>query len=228
MDEQTTSFDKKIEKQTDKEIIAHNIAFFRKKLGLSQTALAKQLQYSNKNISKWELGETTPDIFTLKKLAVIFGVTVDTLIHPITNDNEVAVKTQSIIPMKWKVYMIALINSIILLMTCIAFFILKSLNITDFNPYMVFMWALPIMDLTIFIFICIVKKRVDIFTLSLFGWLITICLHLTFMDYSKIVYIYIITIGFQILVPFFANLVNSGKIIKLNKIFFKKIKNKEN
>ena len=34
----------------DKMVLAGNIAFFRKKLGLSQTQLANKLQYSNKNI----------------------------------------------------------------------------------------------------------------------------------------------------------------------------------
>ena len=40
-------------KLTDKEILAQNIVFFRKKMGFSQTELAKELKYSNKNISKW-------------------------------------------------------------------------------------------------------------------------------------------------------------------------------
>ena len=97
----------------EKKIIAKNIAFFRKKINMTQTELAKKLQYSNKNISKWELGETTPDVFTLKKLAVIFGTTVDTLINPITDDNIKAIQTKSIVPTRWKVYMLMLVISIV-------------------------------------------------------------------------------------------------------------------
>lgn len=212
---------------TDKQIIAQNISFFRKKLNLSQVELAARLQYSNKNISKWERAETTPDIFTLKKLAAIFGTTVDTIINPITDDNKKAIKTKSVIPFKWKIYMIALICSIMFLISCIAFFILSSMATSPFTPSLVFLYVLPIIDICIFIFICCVKRKVDITTLSIFGWLCAICVHLSLLNYPKIYYIYVIALGFQVLVPFFANAVNSGKIIKLNKIIIKKIKNKE-
>ena len=66
----------------EKDIIAKNITYYRKKCGLSQLELADKLQYSNKNISKWEKGETVPSIFTLKRLAEIFGITVDKKENP--------------------------------------------------------------------------------------------------------------------------------------------------
>lgn len=211
---------------SDKQIIAQNIAFFRKKLGISQTELAKRLQYSNKNISKWEHAETTPDIFTLKKLANIFGTTVDTLINPITEDNKTAITTKSVIPLKWKVYMLLLIDSILFLLACVAFFILVSINFNIFKPAMIFLYILPAIALTVFIFICCVKHKADAISLSIFGWLITICMHMSFINYSKIVLIYVIAFAYQILVLFLVKLINSGKIIKLNKIFIKKVKNK--
>ena len=208
----------------EKKIIAKNIAFFRKKVNMTQTELAKKLQYSNKNISKWELGETTPDIFTLKKLAVIFGTTVDTLVNPITDDNIKAIQTKSIVPTRWKVYMLMLVISIVFLITCIAFFVLKSINFNGFPIGNIFLYILPVIDLCVFIFLCCIKRKVDIVTLSLFGWLVTLCCHLSFINYPNIAYIYIITLGYQVLVTFFANLINSGKIIKLNKIIIKKIR----
>ena len=63
-----------------KDIIAANLTGYRKKAGLSQLELAKKLNYSNKNISKWENGETTPNIFTLKQIADLYGITVDALL----------------------------------------------------------------------------------------------------------------------------------------------------
>ena len=221
-----TTEQKRPEKQplTDKQIIAQNIAFFRKKLNIPQTELAKRLQYSNKNISKWERAETTPDIFTLKKLAVIFGTTVDTIINPIAEESKEAIKTKSVVPFKWKVYMLSLIDSIFFLIACVTFFILTSMEHKPFHPTLIFLYILPVIDLSIFVFICCEKRKVNILTLSLFGWLIALCVHMSMINTPRIYYIYVIALGYQVLVPFLSNLINSGKLIRINKIFIKKNK----
>lgn len=214
----------KSQQQTDRQIISQNIAFFRKKLGLSQTALAKQLQYSNKNISKWELGETTPDVFTIKKLAAIFGVTVDILLNPITDESKHAMQTKTVIPTKWKLYMMLLVNAIVFLCSCVLFYVFKAANYDGFNTTLIFLYILPIIDLICFIFLCCIIKKVEIYSLSILGWLIALCFHITFIQAQDILYIYLIALGYQLLVIFISKLINSGKIIELNKILIKKIK----
>jgi transcriptional regulator with XRE-family HTH domain len=64
-----------------KQNIAHNITALRKKNNMTQAELAEQLNYSDKSISKWERGESLPDIGVLKRIADIFEVTVDDLLH---------------------------------------------------------------------------------------------------------------------------------------------------
>ena len=61
--------------------IGKNIAAYRKRSGLTQAGLADKLNYSDKAVSKWERGESTPDIITLAQLAEQFGVTVNELIQ---------------------------------------------------------------------------------------------------------------------------------------------------
>ena len=61
-------------------IIAANIAELRKGKGMTQQELATRLNYSDKAISKWERGESIPDVMTLKQIADMFGVTVDYLL----------------------------------------------------------------------------------------------------------------------------------------------------
>lgn len=63
-----------------KENIAKNIIIYRKSANLTQLDLAEKLHYSDKAVSKWERGEAVPDIVTLKSIADLFGITVDTLI----------------------------------------------------------------------------------------------------------------------------------------------------
>ncbi len=63
--------------------IGRNIASYRKRAGLTQAGLAERLNYSDKAISKWERGESAPDVLTLVQLAEQFGVTVnDLLVDP--------------------------------------------------------------------------------------------------------------------------------------------------
>lgn len=57
-----------------------NIAAYRKRFGLTQVGLAEKLNYSDKAVSKWERGESIPDVLTLTQLAELYGVTVDDLL----------------------------------------------------------------------------------------------------------------------------------------------------
>lgn len=67
--------DEKLKKQ-----IGANIASYRKRLGLTQAGLAEKLNYSDKAVSKWERGESAPDVQTLVQLADLYDVTVNDLI----------------------------------------------------------------------------------------------------------------------------------------------------
>lgn len=55
-------------------LIGNKIATARKKLNLSQAELAKQISISPQAVSKWERGESLPDITTLNRLALILRV----------------------------------------------------------------------------------------------------------------------------------------------------------
>lgn len=67
--------DEKLKKQ-----IGANIVSYRKRLGMTQAKLAENLNYSDKAVSKWERGESAPDVLTLIQLAELFDVTVNDLI----------------------------------------------------------------------------------------------------------------------------------------------------
>ena len=60
--------------------IGKNIASYRKHSGLTQAGLAEKLNYSDKAVSKWERGESVPDVLTLIQLSEQFGITVNDLV----------------------------------------------------------------------------------------------------------------------------------------------------
>jgi len=58
-----------------------NLIQLRKINHLSQEQLAEKLQVSRQTLSKWETGESLPDIEKSRMLAEIFGVTLDDLVN---------------------------------------------------------------------------------------------------------------------------------------------------
>ena len=57
------------------------IVELRKTKGLSQEELAEQLGVSRQAVSRWELGQTLPDIPNLLQLCELFGVSADYLVR---------------------------------------------------------------------------------------------------------------------------------------------------
>ena len=65
----------------------------RKKQGLSQEELGYKLNVTRQTVSKWELGQTTPEMDKLIEISKIFSVSVDEL----TNDSEITTNVNPII-----------------------------------------------------------------------------------------------------------------------------------
>lgn len=63
-----------------KDNLAKNLVIYRKVFHMTQAELAEKLNYSDKAVSKWERGESIPDLIVVKQIADIFGTTIDSLI----------------------------------------------------------------------------------------------------------------------------------------------------
>ncbi|MBR2988727.1 MAG: helix-turn-helix transcriptional regulator [Clostridia bacterium] len=199
----------------EKEIIATNIAYYRKKCGLSQLELAQKLQYSNKNISKWEKGETVPSIFTLKRLAEIFGVTVDTLISEVdeTAESEIATTSEATSTVKkrfslGKLWWLLLANAILIAGVCVAIYVLSLIGVTTFNKWLLLVYVPPVSALSIFIFVACIEKRFEVISISVAGWLTALSVYVTMPYVSGIEFIFFLMFGFQVLMLFLMLVVN--------------------
>ena len=60
----------------------------RKEKAWSQEELAEKLNVTRQTISKWELGQTVPDMYNLTKIAEVFGTTVSELYYE--KENKIA------------------------------------------------------------------------------------------------------------------------------------------
>ena len=59
---------------------AKNLIHYRKESNLTQFQLSEKLNYSDKAISKWERGESIPDVYILQSLAELFHCSIDDLL----------------------------------------------------------------------------------------------------------------------------------------------------
>ena len=128
-----------------------NIAAYRKKLGYTQAGLAEKLNYSDKAVSKWERGESIPDLLTLVQLADLFEITVnDLLIDPnelppdggkVQKVMEKAV--EKALKRKADKRIIQLLSStLVWFVALLAFVIVSSLGIP--KSWLAFIYAIPI------------------------------------------------------------------------------------
>lgn len=62
--------------------LGEKICYYRKKNKMSQEELAERVGVSRQAVSKWELGDATPEVEKLLSLSRAFGVTTDQLLRP--------------------------------------------------------------------------------------------------------------------------------------------------
>lgn len=118
-------------------IVATNLIELRKNANLTQQQFAAKLNYSNKTISKWELGYAIPNVETLKEIADFYNVPLDYFVISHENDsNEKAqIKTTA-----YKISMMCLIDVFFLTIAAIIF--VAYLSFADKNFWPVFLWAI--------------------------------------------------------------------------------------
>lgn len=97
----------------------------RKSLGLTQEELGRKVGVTNKAVSKWEVGETLPDVMMLEPLAQVLQITVDELLTH-TDKKEVEKKNVKIN----KVFLFIIIGLVIIEILTVVLF-LSLYNPTD-------------------------------------------------------------------------------------------------
>ena len=136
---------------TDKELkeaIAQNIAGYRKSLNLTQLELAEKLNYSDKAVSKWERAEALPDIFVLKQIADLFGITLDGLSAPHNADKKFKVQHRAF---QAKILIPMLSAGVAWLTVTVVFSILTYFQLWA-NAWLVFIFAIPASFVVLLVF----------------------------------------------------------------------------
>ena len=127
-----------------KKIIAKNIAELRKSAEMTQIDLAEKLNYSDKAVSKWERGESLPDIAVLKKIAELFSVSIDYLTEEThLNKNDIKIKRNKR-KIKNHGFATGIAILIVWLVATLIFVILESVPLDTYMHYIAYVYAVPV------------------------------------------------------------------------------------
>ena len=165
-----------------KNIIAENLIDLRKANKLTQLELAEKLNYSDKAISKWERGESLPDIIILKQLADMYGVGVDYILTKQSDET----KNRYHVPRP------ELNNKLIItLLACLSVWLLATILYINFKImfdhyyWMIWIWSLPITGIVLIVFSSTWgKKSMIIASVSIFIWTAILACYLQFLQYN--------------------------------------------
>ena len=208
------------------EIVGKNLSSLRKARGLTQQELAKEINYSDKSISKWELGYSLPAVDVLKEFATFYGVTVDYLITPQKEEELIATAKKE---QPW-----TNLNRGLILAMSMAFVVLVALSVfisEYYSPFIerqgdptdrswawgIFFWMVPV---------CLIiaayethrfyHNRVAFVALvSCFIWTVLLCFIIQFTYINKpsenVWYILAVGVPLQVIIILAANLKRPSK-----------------
>lgn len=140
------------EKKSLDNIVAENLAYYRKASGLTQLELAERLNYSDKSISKWERAEGMPDIFILKALADFYGIRVDDFYR-----EEKRHLPMSKTSRHW--FIVGLTELLVWLVFGIAYVVFKLALPNAFHWWLIFIYAATASFILALVWACIYKKK---------------------------------------------------------------------
>ncbi len=179
--------------------IAKNIQTLRKNMGLTQIGLAERLNYSDKAVSKWERGESLPDIAVLKEIADLFGVSVDYLLSDSHDLPEMALSTKKMIR-KNRLIITLLATAMVWLLATIAFVVLGLLVPNLSNTWMAYIVAVPVSCIVLLVFNSIWgRARYSFIIISVLIWSILLILYLM-LNIANIWLIFVVGIPAEIMV----------------------------
>ena len=180
--------------QTDeatlRKTVAKNIAAYRKAHHDTQLDLATKLNYSEKSVSKWERGESLPDVYILSQIADLYGVSVSALIGEIQPPKE----------SKPHYHMFILLLSLALTMAVATLlFSMFMICKVPYPAWMFFVYALPVCSIICIVFTSlwwgILWQGVSVSALI---WTLGLSLYLSF-ELENVSLIFLVCAALQVL-----------------------------
>lgn len=174
-------------------LVAKNLVTYRKYNHLTQLELAEKLNYSDKAVSKWERGECLPELYVLKQIADVYGITVNDFFLERTKPKK---------NLKWlnAAFVPFLSSCIVWLVALLSYFIWTTIAPNAIQRNLVFITALPITAIVLLVFSAVYKSYLcQTLSVSMLIWTLVLTLHLWLKPIlSGITMLYLVAIPVQI------------------------------
>ena len=163
-----------------KKVVAVNITKLRTSMDLTQAQLGEKLNYSDKSVSKWERGESIPDVFVLKQIADLAGVTVDYIITP--HDPDEAVKSEKATRRYSRRFITLTVLAGIWALAVLVFVILWLCGIVY---WLTFIYAIPVSLITLLVLNSVWGDRSwNLYIISGLVWGVICSIYLSALQYN--------------------------------------------
>lgn len=136
--------------KTLNDIVAENLIELRKSKHLTQQELAEKFAYSDKTISKWELGYAIPSVEVLKQLGDFYGVTLDYFITEGNRIEKAKMKKKHNAD-DYRKYIIAALFVSVVFLIATTIFVWGLISNQNADLWTAFVWAVPCSFLALFL-----------------------------------------------------------------------------
>ncbi len=186
-----------------KNIVASNLVNLRKSKNMTQSDVAKALNYTDKSVSKWEHADSLPDISILNALCKIYGVTLDYLVQtdPEEQKRHIVDTQAEKSDRKNKIVLVLMSIAVTYLVATIIFVYSTWMSNGEVAYWQPFLWAVPVCAVMLLGFNYRWFKNVIVRVIfqTIFVWSTLFCVYLQFIEYQFWL-IFILGIPLQIMI----------------------------
>ena len=165
-----------------KQVVAKNITDLRKSSGMTQLELAEHLNYSDKAVSKWERGDSIPDVAVLKQIADLFSVTLDYLVsddHKHTSSERTVYSGREL---RNRRIITGISILLVWLCACIAFVVVDLVLGSSARNWITYIYAIPASAVVALVFNSLwFNPRRNFIIVSALMWSALLAIHLSFL-----------------------------------------------
>ncbi len=188
-------------------IVAKNIIHYRKINRWTQLELAQKISYSDKAVSKWERGESLPDVYILVLLSEIFGVKINDLLEEKSVNEIVNEKKEKQRSFLYNKIIIAILSStLVVFIAVVVFALLQMIFPNEKKFWLSFIYALPAISIIWIIFAKLYwKPWVRFVSITALNWSVSLAIFTTantFINNDFLWLLFIISAAFQVLIIF--------------------------
>lgn len=190
------------------ETLRNNLIALRKSKGLTQIELGEQVNYSDKTISKWENGDSCPNIEAIHRLAAFYEVRIDDILRedfeadlPRTPEEDVGERHR-----RYSKLVISMLAVMAVWCISTVLFIAWSLDDSSSRAWLFFIYAIPCSCVTLLVFNSLWgNRRLNYLIISVLVWTLLTTMFLHVMNYRLWV-LFLLGIPIQIAVILWSQL----------------------